>query len=543
MPALNSSMMTMPLLISGLLQRAARYHGTREIVSRVGQTGHSYTYRESEIRAKRLAKALMRMGIARGDRVATLAWNDYRHFELYYAIPGMGAICHTVNPRLFLEQLQYIIRDGGCRVVFLDPEFLPLAEKLSSSCPNVESWIVLADAGSNFRLGERELQCYEEILAAEDDNYEWPMFEEQSPSNLCYTSGTTGNPKGVLYSHRSSVLHAYACALPDAQNITARDVVMPVVPLFHANAWEIPYSVPLVGAKLVLPGSYLDGQSLYGVIEEEGVTLSVGVPTVWQNLLRYVRSKGLRFTTLRRLLVGGSTMPASDIVAFAELGVQVSQGWGMTETAALTTCTAPLTSHAQLSDNERQKRVYENQGRIVAGAEMRIVDSNGKELPWDGDASGHLQVRAHWVTERYFGERESALKNGWLPTGDIARISADGFMQITDRDKDVIKSGGEWISSIEIENIATSHPDLLQAACIACTHEKWGERPLLVVVPRPNSAISAEDVLQFFEGRVATWAKPDDVVFVDELPTTATGKLAKLKLREKFKDYLIKADK
>lgn len=538
MTGMAANMMTMSLLISTLLQDAARNHRTTEIVSRIGATVHRYTYRDAEARARQLANALAALDVGEGDKVGTLAWNDHRHFELYYAVAGSGAICHTINPRLFPEQLAYIINHGASKVMFLDPEFLPLAERLASDCPNINTWVVLDQPGQQYTLPGQVLLRYEELLAAQDSAYTWPTFDENAASNLCYTSGTTGNPKGVLYSHRSTVLHAFACALPDSQNLSASEVVMPVVPLFHANAWEIPYSAPLVGAKLVLPGSRLDGASLYQLVEQEGVTLSVGVPTVWLNVLRYMQENDLRFSTLRRLLIGGAAMPAVGFDGYAALGVKVFQGWGMTETAALTTCTAPKAAHRLLDEKALQRQVYQGQGRPVAGAQTRIVDELGEELAWDNAQSGYLQARAPWIIERYFGSPESALEASWLPTGDMARIDADGFVTITDRAKDVVKSGGEWISSIEIENIAVAHPDVLHAACIAATHPKWGERPLLVAVKAPGTDLTAQALLHTYEGKVAKWCIPDDVVFIDAMPMTATGKLFKLQLRDMFKDYL-----
>jgi acyl-CoA synthetase (AMP-forming)/AMP-acid ligase II len=536
--SLLGDMMDVPLLLSSLLRQAATNHGRTEIVSRREDGVHRYDYRACESRAKRLAQALARLGMASGERIATLAWNDHRHLELYYGVTGGALVCHTINPRLFLEQIVYIINHAGDRGVVFDACFLPLVEQLAPQCPGVTAWVVLDTPGVALADSSLPLLRYEALLAAESGDIEWPEFDEKSASMLCYTSGTTGDPKGVLYSHRASVIHAYAVALPDSANLSARDVVMPVVPLFHANAWEMPFASPLVGAKLVLPGAHLDGASLYELMEQEGVTLSIGVPTIWLSLLNHVREAGLRFSTLKRLLVGGSSTPPAVVAAYAELGVELIQGWGMTETMALTTCTRPLAVHAGLSPDELRSRVNDNQGRIVAGARMRIVDDEGRELPWGGAEAGHLQVRGPWIAERYFLQPDTALTDGWLPTGDIARIDRDGYMQITDRNKDLIKSGGEWISSIEIENVATAHPGVLLAACIAAHHDKWCERPLLIVVRKPNVALSSEEMLAFFEGKVAKWCVPDDVLFVDQMPMTATGKLYKVKLRELYKEHL-----
>jgi fatty-acyl-CoA synthase len=536
--SLMGDMMDVPLLLSSLLRQAAGSHGHTEVVSRLENGLHRYDYRACETRAKRLAQALAKLGMESGDRIGTLAWNDHRHLELYYGVTGCALVCHTINPRLFLEQIVYIINHAGDRVVVFDACFLPLVETLAPQCPAVGAWIVLDTPGLPLPQSQLPLLRYEALLAAEADGFEWPQFDEKTASMLCYTSGTTGNPKGVLYSHRATMIHAYAVALPDSANVSARDVVMPVVPLFHANAWEMPFAAPLVGAKLVLPGARLDGASLYELIEQEGVTLSIGVPTIWLNLLNHVQENGLRFSTLKRLLVGGSSTPPAVVAAYASLGVELIQGWGMTETMALTTCTSPLAVHAGLAPDEVRSRVHNNQGRIVAGARMRIVDENGRDLPWGGEQSGHLQVRGPWIAARYFQHPETALEDGWLPTGDIARIDRDGYMQITDRNKDMIKSGGEWISSIEIENVATSHPEVSMAACIAAHHDKWGERPLLVVVRKADVTLSREALLAFFEGKVAKWCVPDDVVFVDQLPMTATGKLYKLRLRELYKEHL-----
>ncbi|RJG00823.1 3-(methylthio)propionyl-CoA ligase [Noviherbaspirillum sedimenti] len=537
--SLLGDMINTPLLISSLLRQAASHHRHTEIVSRLDSGEHRTTYRDCESRSKRLAKALAKLGMVSGDRIGTLAWNDHRHLELYYGISGSGLVCHTVNPRLFADQVAYIINHGGDRLVFFDAGFLPLVESIAGQCPGVQAWVLLDQPGAPATPFQKNLLHYEALLAEQDDSYAWPSFDENSASMLCYTSGTTGDPKGVLYSHRATVIHAYVFALPDSANLSARDVIMPVVPLFHAKAWESPYAAPLVGAKLVLPGSKLDGASLYELMEKEGVTISVGVPTVWLSLLNHVKDNGLRFSSLKRLLVGGSSTPPAIVAAYAELGVELLQGWGMTETAAITTCTSPLALHKSLSPEEVRHRVNDNQGRIVAGAEMRIVDDENRELPWDGVASGHLQVRGPWIAERYYRHAESALVDGWLPTGDIAHIDADGYMKITDRSKDVVKSGGEWISSIDIENVAAAHPAVQLVACIGAAHPKWDERPLLVILKKPGMVLSRAEILKFFEGKVAKWWVPDDVIFVDEMPMTATGKLYKLKLRDQYKDYLL----
>jgi len=535
--AMTGRMMSTPLLISSIIRRAARYSGGVEIVSRGSDGGiHRYTYRECELRARKLAQALEALGLRQGDRIGTLAWNSYRHLELYYAVPGAGAICHTINPRLFPEQIVHIVNDAEDTYVCFDVQFLPLVEEIAGRCPGVKAWIMMAGREDMPTASKVSLLCYEELIGAQDGNYEWPMLDENLASGLCYTSGTTGNPKGVLYSHRSTVLHSYASALPDSLNCSASEVIMPVVPMFHVNAWELPYSAPLVGAKLVLPGHRLDGASLYELIEGEQVTYSAGVPTVWLGLLEHVRSNDLKFSTFRRTGIGGSAVSRSMIRAFKELGVDVAHGWGMTETSAMGASCTLRRQHAGLSESEQEK-VLEKQGAVIPGIDMKIVDGLGHELPWDGKTAGDLLVRGPWIIDSYYGNDTSPLEDGWFPTGDVATIDADGYMHITDRSKDVVKSGGEWISSIDIENIAAAHPAVHLAACIAVRHPKWGERPLLVAVKKAGANVSRGELLQFFEGKVAKWWVPDDVVFVEAMPMTATGKFQKAALREQFKEH------
>lgn len=531
--------MHMPLLLSHLLERSARHHAGAEIVSVIKNERHRYTYRDCVLRAKKVAQMVEALGAKAGDRVATLVWNDHRHLELYFGISGTGAICHTINPRLFPEQIAEIVHGAQDMCVVFDPDFLPLVEEIAGQCSSVKTWIMLDDVKENDTIAGTPLLDYEALLAQHDGDYEWPVLDENSPAFLCYTSGTTGNPKGVIYTHRATVLHAYACALPDSHNVSATEVVLPVVPMFHANAWEAPFTAILTGAKLVLPGPRLDGESLYRIIEAERVTFSIGVPTVWYNLLSHVRQQGGSFGSLRRLLLGGATTPPSMIAGYADLGVQLHQGWGMTETAALTTCTRPLAKHAGLDRAELQATVYENAGRIVAGADMRIVDANDRELPWGAGVAGNLQVRAPWATQQYYGMTESVLKDGWLPTGDVAQISEDGYMRLVDRTKDVIKSGGEWISSVDIEGIAMALPGVTMAACIAGAHPKWGERPLLVIQLADGAELSEDDVLKNFEGKVARWWIPDAVVFATDIPMTATGKMFKLGLRNLYGNYFL----
>ncbi len=538
------SMLQQPLLVSSLLTHAERHHGEQEIVSRrVEGDLHRYTFRELAARTRRLANGLAALGVPRGARVATLAWNGHRHLELYYAVSGSGAVLHTLNPRLHPDQLVWIANHAEDEVLFFDLSFLPLVEAAAPRLRTVRSFVALTDRDHLPAASTLPgLLCYEDLLAAQPDTFEWPTFDENTASSLCYTSGTTGNPKGALYSHRSTLLHTYAIALPDAMNCSARDVILPVVPMFHVNAWGLPYAACMVGAKLVLPGPFLDGRSLYELFESEGVTMSAGVPTVWQGLLAHVEANNLRFSTMRRTVIGGSACPPAMMRAFQVLhDVAVLHAWGMTEISPLGTVCALKPRHATLAPEERLA-VQGKQGRAVFGVDMKVVGEDGRELPRDGASAGELMVRGPWVIGRYFkGEGGDPLVDGWFPTGDVATIDADGFMQITDRSKDVIKSGGEWISSIDIENIAMAHPAVAMAACIAARHPKWDERPLLVVVKKPDAALTREELLASFEGRIARWWRPDDVVFVDAIPLGATGKMQKAVLRERFGDHLLQS--
>jgi fatty-acyl-CoA synthase len=449
----------------------------------------------------------------------------------------MGAVMHTINPRLFPEQIVYIVNHAEDKFVFFDLTFVPLIEKLAPLCKTVKGWVVMTDR-AHMPASLPDALCYEDLVNSHSDQFDWPEFNENTASSLCYTSGTTGNPKGVLYSHRSTVLHAYAAALPDALNLSARDVVLPVVPMFHANAWSLPYAGALVGSKLVFPGAGLDGKSLYELFEAEKVTVSAGVPTVWLALLQYVGQGKLKFSTMNRTVIGGSACPPAMIKSFQdEYGVQVLHAWGMTEMSPLGTAGTLKAKHVGLPPAERLA-IQAKQGRAIYGVDMKIVDGDGKDLPWDGKAFGDLLVRGPWICKGYFkGEGGDPLRGGWFPTGDVATIDADGFMQITDRSKDVIKSGGEWISSIDLENIAVAHPAIAEAAVIGVRHPKWDERPLVIAVKKPGAEVTREEMLKFYEGKIAKWWMPDDVVFVDQLPHTATGKLLKTKLRTEFQEH------
>lgn len=537
---LMGRMMSQPLLISSILQHADRYFGTTEIVSRrVEGDIHRYTYRDCHKRTRQLANALKRLDVRMGDRVGTLAWNGYRHLELYYAISGSGAVLHTVNPRLHPEQIAYIANHAEDQYLFFDITFLPLIEAIAPLCKTIKGFVMMCDREHMPNESKvAGLLCYEDLIEDNADDYQWPVFDENSASGLCYTSGTTGNPKGALYSHRSTMLHSYASALPDALNISARDVVLPVVPMFHVNAWGLPYSVPLAGAKMVLPGSALDGKSLYELFEQEQVTFSGGVPTVWLGLLNYVEQNRLKFSSFRRTVIGGSACPPAMMKTLRhQYGIEVVHAWGMTEMSPVGAACTLQSRHAALLEEQRQA-ILEKQGHVIYGVDMKIVDEAGRELPWDGNTCGSLLVKGPWIISGYFkGEGGEVLQDGWFPTGDVANIDADGYLQITDRSKDLIKSGGEWIGSIDLENIAMTHPAVQQAACIGVFHPKWDERPLLIAVRKPGEEVTRDELIRFYEGKVAKWWTPDDVAFVDALPIGATGKILKNKLREQFKDH------
>jgi 3-(methylthio)propionyl---CoA ligase len=537
-------MQQQPLLVSSLLTHAARHHSKAEVVSATnhGATHHT-TWAETERRARQLVRVLQGLGVKAHDRVGTLAWNDYRHLEVYYAASGMQAICHTINPRLAPDDIAYIINHAGDSVLFIDPGFAPLIGGIAARIKdNVRAVVVMSDAATvpalDLPAGMR-LLCYDTLMAAADDDYVWPSFDENTASALCYTSGTTGRPKGVLYSHRSTVIHAYAIALPDVLSLRSTSRILPVVPMFHVNAWGIPYATALTGAALILPGRHLDGASLARMLNQERVTMTCGVPTIWLGLLQHLRGTGEKLATVTRIMTGGSAAPPLLIEAFRdEFGVAVEHGWGMTELSPVGTYNAPKPAQAELSADEAVQHMLK-QGRILPGIDMKIVDGEGNELPWDGKQFGDLMVRGPWVCSGYYGEAPGSAcdKDGWFATGDVATIDADGYMEITDRSKDVIKSGGEWISSITLENIAVSHPDVAEAAVVAALHPKWDERPLLLVVPRPGHTVDPEAVLQIYQGKIAKWWLPDAVLVVPDLPHTATGKLLKTALRSRYRDY------
>ena len=539
-------MQNQPLLISNLIEFAERHHGDGEVVSRrVEGDIHRYTWADVAQRARKVANALDGMKLQFSDRVATLAWNGYRHLELYFGVSGSGRVLHTINPRLHPEQIAWIANHAEDQVLCFDMTFLPIIQAVHSKCTTIKHWVALCDADKlPADSGIPNLISYESLLQKQSDQYTWPSFDENSASSMCYTSGTTGNPKAALYSHRSTILHAYAAALPDVMCISARDAILPVVPMFHVNAWGIPYSAALTGAKLVFPGAGMDGKSIYELIEGEGVSYAAGVPTVWQMLITHMKANNLKFSTLKRTVIGGSACPPAMINTFRDdYGVDVLHAWGMTELSPLGTLCTLKNKHLKLPAQE-QMQIRMKQGRAIFGIDMKIVDGDGKDQPHDGKAYGDLLVRGPWVVANYYkGEGDPLVKdthgNGWFPTGDVATIDPDGYMQITDRSKDVIKSGGEWISSIDIENIAVAHPAVAMAACIGVPHPKWDERPIVAVVKKPDAQVTREELLQFYEGKTAKWQIPDDVVFVDAIPLGATGKMLKTKLREQLKDYVL----
>ncbi len=538
---MSGTMMHAQLTISSMIEHAARYHAETEVVS-VETTGGIYrsTWGQVERNARKLASALGKLGIKQGERCATIAWNNTRHLEIYFGVAGGGMVTHTINPRLFPEQLVYIINHAQDQVLFLDKTFLGVAAKLGAHLKTVRHVVLMGPRDDESAAMVEGLMFYDELLETGDDTYAWPELDETLPASLCYTSGTTGNPKGVQYTHRSTVLHTISGNQPDGIAISAKDTVLPVVPMFHVAAWGIPYIAALVGCKLVLPGPGMDGESLVKLIDGEQVTIALGVPTIWMGLLAALEKTGSKAASMTRTVVGGSALPPSMIPAFRDkYGVDLIHAWGMTETSPLGTMNQLLQKHGQLSAAE-QAEIRLGQGRPPWGVELRLVDANGDLLPEDGKTQGNLQIRGHWIIDSYFGADGSALTaDGWFDTGDVATIDSDGYMIIRDRSKDIIKSGGEWISTVELENIAIAHPGIANAATIAARHEKWDERPLLIAVKAEGNDPTEAEIRAFYDGKIASWQVPDAVIFVEELPLGATGKVLKNKLREQFGEYLI----
>jgi len=535
-------MMTQPLTISSLIRHAARYHAQTELVS-VETSGDvaRTNWGQVEANARRLASALGKLGLKTGDRCGTIAWNNRRHLEIYFGVAGAGMVCHTINPRLAPEQLIYIINHAEDQVLFLDRTFLPAAAKLGAHLKTVKHVILMGPRDAEAAAMVEGLLFYDELLETADPGYDWPDLDENTPSSLCYTSGTTGHPKGVLYTHRSTVLHSIGGNQPDGLAISARDTVLPVVPMFHVNAWGVPYIAAGVGAKLVLPGPNLDGPSLVKLIDDQKVTIALGVPTIWMGLLGALAASGSKAASLTRTVVGGAALPPSMIAAFRDnYDVELIHAWGMSETSPLGTLNNLLQKHVSLSRQE-QEQLRLCQGRPPYGVELRLLDDDGTVLPEDGKTQGNLQIKGHWIVDTYFKADASALKDGWFGTGDIGTIDPDGYLVIRDRAKDIIKSGGEWISTVELENIAIAHPGIANAAAIAAKHAKWGERPVIVAIKAEGAQVSEQDVLASYDGKVPGWQVPDRVIFVDSLPIGGTGKVLKTKLRDEFGDVLLTA--
>jgi acyl-CoA synthetase (AMP-forming)/AMP-acid ligase II len=534
-----------PLLISSLIEHAASAHPGVPIVSFApGAPAHRCTYADIDCRARQLAKALTALGVREGDRVGTMAWNGYRHVELFFGASGMGAVLHTVNPRLFPEQIEYIVNHAEDQHLFFDIGFAALVEQLAPRLKSVRCFVAMTDRASTPASSIPNLLCYEELVGAQGSEYDWPRLDENAASSLCYTSGTTGNPKGVLYSHRSTLLHAMLGCMSDGIGLSARDTLFMAAPMFHVNAWGMPYACTMAGASMVLPGSALDGASVYRSMRDEKATVALGVPTVWLTFQHYVAAQGLQprqDLSLNRVLIGGTAAPRAVVETFErDFGARVMHAWGMTETSPMATIANPLRKH-QGGTLEQQINLQAKQGRVPYGVGIKLTDDDGNSLPHDGKAFGHLLVRGHWIAAGYYGGESGSIVDAgdWFDTGDIATIDADGYMQITDRAKDLIKSGGEWISSISLENAAVGHPSVAEAAVIAIAHPKWQERPLMIVVKKRGSEITKQQLLNYLSDKVAKWWLPDDIVFVDEIPHTATGKIQKMKLRERFGNHAL----
>ena len=528
-----------PLLIHHVIDYAATQHAKREVVSRsVEGPIHRTDYAAIRLRSLKLAQRLERDGIRFGDRVATLAWNTWRHLESWYGITGIGAIYHTVNPRLFEDQIVFIINHAADRILLLDLTFVPLVEKLASRLPTIERFVILTDAAQMPQTSLKNAVAYEDYINEADGDFRWAAFDENTAAGMCYTSGTTGDPKGVLYSHRSNLLHAMMAVAPDYFCLSVMDRVMPVVPLFHANSWSLAFSAPMVGASLVMPGPKLDGASVHSLLEDEAVTMSAAVPTVWLGLLQFMQTSGKKLSTLKHVGIGGSACPRIITESFeTQYGVRVTHAWGMTELSPLGSFCAIKPETAALA-GQALYDLKQKQGYAPFSVEMKIADDSGRSLPRDGKTFGRLMVKGPSVSKGYYGVDAAILdEEGFFDTGDVATIDENGYMLITDRSKDVIKSGGEWISSIELENLAVGHPDVAEAAVIGIAHPKWDERPLLVIITKPDRAPTKDEILAFMSGKIAKWWMPDEVVFVDEIPHTATGKILKTALREQFRDY------